>query len=75
MEENKPLRCFGCSRLSMKDYGWSDWTVEGTQLQCQANQFEDVEDKEENKIFEVAEKCQCFNAGNPLRISVDGEIN
>jgi hypothetical protein len=73
MAENEILRCLQCARLTLQDYGWSNYTVEGTTMKCQANQFEDLDEEEENKIFEKAKTCKYYLLGEPLQLYVDEE--
>jgi len=69
------LRCFKCARLTIQDDGYSDYTVTGTELNCGAGKFRDLDEEEENIIFEVAKKCEYFHLGNPIEITLEGEVS
>lgn len=69
------LRCLHCSRLTIQRCGWSDQTWDGRELQCQVLRFpHSVDEDYTDSIFDIAEQCPYFVYGNPVEISVEGEV-
>lgn len=77
-------RCYNCKFFARQDTGYSNWTVEGTDISCLKNHFETTEEsyswvrnekKPENDstFFKQAETCQDYKLGNGLCLDVDGE--
>lgn len=65
-------RCTACMFCRHHDYGYSNWTVEGTNHDCLfglTGLFEDTE----SAANKVAEKCDFFRPGMAVYCDVDGE--
>ena len=73
--ENEILRCLTCQRLTLQLEGYSDYTVTGENMSCQAKQFEGIDRECENSIFDKAKNCSYFSHGRPIEISVGGEVS
>lgn len=81
MEIGNLPKCYGCHFMLLRDYGYSDYTVEGTMVECLKKRFEDREeayDFEEKAMVEqngylaaAAEKCADYRTGEPLTLNVD----
>ncbi len=63
--------CETCSRFYSQDYGYSNWTVEGTSYGCYANQFEEMQDDDYMKYN--AEDCIHYEEGEMWVQDCDGE--
>lgn len=68
--------CNGCKYAVMVNYGYSNWTVEGTNLYCAKklhphDGFDHWYGESEHNKF--AEQCEGFTSGTPIIIDVDGE--
>lgn len=68
--------CNECKFAVFEDNGYSNWTVEGTDFSCAkrlhpAGTFDRF--YAEARALEHAEKCAGFEAGEPVRIDVDGD--
>lgn len=77
---NNLPKCYSCVFMVIKDYGYSDWTVEGSMVQCLKYHFEEREksndyDKdyaEQNGYLAAcALNCTNFKKGDPLELNVD----
>jgi hypothetical protein len=64
--------CYNCELFSQRDYGYSNYTVEGTTLSCYMNKFDDVESIERD-IKYTALGCEFFTKGDMWSFDVDGE--
>jgi hypothetical protein len=67
-------KCSGCARCILVDYGYSNYTVENTEVNCSILLNPDApfdrfygEDKRDN----FAELCESFVAGEPAYVDVD----
>jgi|ERR1035437_27739 hypothetical protein len=66
--------CSDCKFCVYQDYGYSNYTVEGTNIYCLAGKFDDVEDSYDgNDLFGQATDCEFYNQGEPWKLDVDGE--
>lgn len=71
-----PKNCSDCKFALFHDYGYSNWTVEGTDFHC-------LKEKHPDGSFDrfyltdgrlgYAEKCQAFVKGDPVNLDVDME--
>lgn len=74
--------CTQCRFCAQYDYGYSNWTVEGSTLACIAGLNPDMEGKEEGyrpdesvqAILRKAESCQKFSEGSGPSFDCDGEV-
>jgi hypothetical protein len=64
--------CTSCIRAVLKNYGWSDYTVEGTSIFCSSGLNPElprdrgwVVSEEDKKVFAFAETCDAFQEGPP----------
>lgn len=62
--------CNNCEFFSIQDYGYSNYTVEGSTYGCYAGKFEDVDGRD---IEYTAIDCEYFSEGEPWEFDVDGE--
>ena len=68
--------CNHCRYAVMRDYGYSDWTVEGTYFSCALNMHPEGKFDRwygEDPRLEFAENCERYSYGDPLWMSVSGE--
>ncbi len=69
--------CFDCNRCYEQDYGYSNYTVEGSDIGCYANHFEEYDshggDKLKRASNDPAENCKDFEAGGSWQLDCDGE--
>lgn len=73
---SKPRTCDNCSNCVLVDFGYSNYTVEGTYVHCSQKKLpEDGFDRfyGEDKRLKIAEKCDLFAEGLPLTVDVDQE--
>lgn len=63
-------KCSKCKFLCAADFGYSNYTVEGTTYSCLKKQFEDSDDSD---VLFANESCQKFEKGEPWYLDVDGE--
>lgn len=71
-----PRTCNDCRFGVFEDYGYSNWTVEGTDFSCAKRLHpEGTFDRfyGEDERLKFAEKCPGFEAGTPVSLDVDGE--
>lgn len=69
-------QCSNCYNAVLADYGWSNWTVEGTSVYCSKKLHpSDGFDRwyGENKEDAFAEQCPAFTKGKPVHMDVDRE--
>lgn len=76
IEDTEKRSCEGCSNALFADYGYSNYTTEGTEFWCMVGAHpEDGFDKwfglDERLLF--AEVCPRFEPGDPVRMDVDHE--
>jgi len=65
--------CFDCKLFYSSDYGYSNYTVEGTNYGCFANKFE--EDKDDYIVKYNCHGCDTFSIGEYWNLDVDGETS
>lgn len=80
MTGNLP-KCYSCHFMLLRDYGYSDYTVEGTMVECLKQKFGDREKAYGANEKDVAEEvgyldaaalnCRDYKAGEPLNLNVD----
>lgn len=63
-------KCSKCKFFCSADFGYSNYTVEGTTYSCLKKQFEDLEDSD---VQFCNKFCQKFENGEPWSLDVDGE--
>ena len=73
--------CLRCIFLCIEDFGYSDYTVEETQISCLKGRFDNREkayDFEKEKVEDergilekAADGCPFFIKGDPLEMNVD----
>ncbi|RZN09670.1 hypothetical protein CWO91_16715 [Bradyrhizobium genosp. SA-3] len=68
--------CNNCRWAIMRDYGYSNYTVEGTTFSCAqrlhpGGDFDRWYGRDER--LEHAHKCEKYGEGEPLEFDVDGE--
>ena len=72
----QPPTCNECRFAIFQDYGYSNWTVEGTEFFCAIKQHPaDGFDRwygDDGRLNYAAE-CRMFRAGEPISIDVDRE--
>lgn len=69
-------KCTDCANCVLDDYGYSNYTVEGTYVFCAKKLHpENGFDRwyGEDKRLEFAESCSGFEAGEPVAIDCDRE--
>lgn len=69
-------RCDQCRYAELHDYGYSNWTVEGTTFKCLLNlnpngDFDRFYGADERLAY--AEQCEKYRYGEPVHLSVDGD--
>lgn len=64
--------CDNCDRFYSKDYGYSNYTIEGTSFGCFAEQFTEMEDNADVRFNGV--DCKYYTNGNMWMFDVDGEV-
>jgi len=74
--EDAMKKCTECKYCIEQDYGYSNWTVEGTDVDCLLHKNSEFpKDKfygEEPELL-FAEKCDSFSAGDHPEIDCDQE--
>ena len=82
MAENEKRTCTTCVLCHRSDYGYSNYTTEGTELSCLAGLNPGMEGQEEPwremtpefaAILDVARTCPRYREGVPLWTDVDHE--
>ena len=73
---NKGAECDDCTNCLLYDFGYSNWTVEGTTVVCMERihpepEFDRFYGKDERLRF--AEACPKFDRGEPQTMDVDQE--
>lgn len=68
------ITCENCERHYQQDYGYSNYTVEGTSYGCYANIWEEIDDYYTFNILKYhANTCKFHKAGDFWQLDVDGE--
>lgn len=78
---NDKRRCYNCKFYYKHDRGYSNYTVESTEVNCLLNKNPNLDDTDEGYSWEtkdhafmrVAESCDGFARGEPLTIDCDEE--
>jgi len=73
---NDEKNCRNCKFAVHADYGYSNYTVEGTTFHCGKKLHPDDEFDEfygDEKKLKFAEQCQSFEAGDGIWMDVDTE--
>lgn len=65
--------CDDCKFCVYQDYGYSNYTVEGTNISCLADKFEEYEQSYNDVVDNRAITCDHFNKGESWHIDVDRE--
>lgn len=68
--------CEDCSNCLLMDFGYSNWTVEGTSVLCMVDVHPDKEFDRwygEDDRLKFAEQCERFSPGGAERLDVDRE--
>ena len=68
--------CEDCRFCILKDYGYSNWTVEGTDADCLLNEnpgFPVDRFYGEEVALKYANECSCFSEGDCVSVDVDQE--
>lgn len=74
--KNMEKSCDRCKYCLQQDYGWSNWTVEGTNTSCLLGlnpKFPDDRWYGKAESLKFAEKCEKFYAGEPVEVDCDME--
>lgn len=70
-------KCTDCKFALLKDYGYSNYTVEGTEFNCLKNLNPssgiDIWYNEAPELL-FAEQCNSFSEGDPFRLSVEDNL-
>ncbi len=61
--------CDDCKFCVYQDHGYSNYTVEGTNISCLADMFDDTD----SYSLGMASTCQYFNEGDHWSLDVDGD--
>lgn len=75
MTEKTP-NCRDCKFAVHMDYGYSNYTTEGTDFACGLKKHPDGQFDEfygDDKRLKFAEQCECFEAGEGVWMDVDRE--
>lgn len=70
------MKCDECVHALLADFGYSNWTVEGTEFHCMLRihpdgPFDRFYGKDDRLTF--AEQCSRFEVGDPQTLDVDHE--
>ena len=68
--------CFDCNFAVLQDYGYSNYTVEGTTFRCAKKahpQGECEHTFDDDPWATFADKCDSFESGCCIRLDVEGE--
>ncbi len=74
--EIQPRKCTDCKFRLSDDFGYSNYTVEGTNFHCLLKKHPDMPFDEfygEDKRLEFAQKCEAFVAGEGVYLDCDRE--
>ena len=70
------MKCINCKYCVQKDYGYSNWTVEGTEADCLLNlhpNFPIDRFYGDEPELDFAKKCENFTEGESVEIDCDQE--
>jgi hypothetical protein len=68
--------CLDCKHCLLEDFGYSNWTVEGTTVHCMKSKHPDNPFDRwygEDKRLLYANECKSFKRGDLQQLDVDGE--
>jgi hypothetical protein len=71
------MKCVNCKFCVLEDYGYSNYTVEGTNADCLLNLNPDFPVDNfygETKEHNFASTCSRFTEGSPIAIDVDHDL-
>jgi hypothetical protein len=71
---NKVKTCENCELFYRQDYGYSNYTVEGSTYGCYAGKFEDIDGYGSNIEYEGVD-CEYMREGEPWFFDVDGSYD
>jgi len=69
--------CSNCRFAKFQDEGYSNWTVEGTSFECMVNKHPDGKFDRwygEDGRLHWALWCDHYENGNPIHMSVEGDL-
>lgn len=67
-----PNKCDSCKFFLAQDFGYSNYTVEGTTFECLKGVFSHTEDED---VKFCHKNCQKFESGKPWMLDVDGDVD
>lgn len=67
--------CYSCKLFYTQDYGYSNYTVEGSSIGCYANMFEEIDAEQDLGLSYTATDCINMIDGDPWSFDVDGECD
>jgi len=74
---NNRKTCQSCNICYKQDYGYSNYTVEGSAIGCYLNHFDEYDeydlDKLQTQAHNQADNCKDYNKGEMCHLDVDGE--
>lgn len=70
------MQCDNCRYCVYRDYGYSNYTVEGTSKECGRGIHEPFDNfyKRAPEYQVIPDPCPSWSSGEPLRLDVDGEV-
>jgi hypothetical protein len=71
------MRCDECKFCVLEDYGYSNWTVEGTNVSCVLNlnpKFPADHRWGHSPEAEFAKECSRYTKGDPVEVDVDQDL-
>ena len=69
-------KCQQCKYHVNQDTGYSNWTVDGSNVTCLKGKYKDLEDSckcEEKEFYKQFDNCEFFKEGCYITFDVDGE--
>jgi hypothetical protein len=72
-----PRTCVNCRFALLEDYGYSNYTTEGTEFHCLKGLHPDGSFDQfygEHSALQFAEKCDAFSEGEPVELDVENEL-
>lgn len=69
--EEKPRVCTNCRFARLQDYGCSNYSVDGTMVECVEKKHPRAEFPDDSPENDFASNCESFQQGNPIYLSVD----
>lgn len=69
--------CTACMFCKKEDFGYSNYTVEGTNLSClwelMAEEEKYLDDDQSKRLHTIAEQCKFYREGTGIYSDCDGE--